>query len=310
VDDDTTPVDDDTAVDDDTVADTTPPTISFTPLDGIYYTGADVTVDAYITDASGIASATVYYRAIGDSDWSSVDMTPLKGKVANNYTATLPGADMAALGTEYYLAATDNSDNSNVATVPVDAPTSFYSFNVYCNDQAYWDNWFNGIYAHYNLEFVAAGDGLAIYGGPYGTNFTVNQVTAMFHTYDNAHNCGNVEQWSAGIYADSSMTLGTLLGSSDPENVTTAYDCADPNNVRHTFILTVPVRIMAGDTFWVFVKKEDSHNYYATMVDDHDTGPADTYLYASWLSPTWESNYTRFGHYYNAAISAYGCEDP
>ncbi len=86
-----------------------------------------VIINATITDLSGIHSATLYYRIDGGS-WLGVSMARV---TQNTYQASLEHLPDNAL-VEYFITATDNSLNRNVATS--DNGGTFYSFRVESSD--------------------------------------------------------------------------------------------------------------------------------------------------------------------------------
>jgi len=94
--------------------DTTPPTITHTPIVSAEE-GKTITITATITDDVGITSATLCYRKTGDTSYTSIAMT----KSGNTYTATISASAVTTLGVEYYISATDET---NTATHPSTNP--------------------------------------------------------------------------------------------------------------------------------------------------------------------------------------------
>ena len=107
--------------------DAVPPAIVHAPVTNGQPAGQPVTVSASITDASGVASATLYYRAIGAGAFSTAAMSNTAGAT---YQGTVPGGAVNAPGVEYYLAASDNAAPANGATQPSGAPTAYFTFTV------------------------------------------------------------------------------------------------------------------------------------------------------------------------------------
>ncbi|MCB1048647.1 MAG: carboxypeptidase regulatory-like domain-containing protein, partial [Calditrichaeota bacterium] len=109
--------------------DTFAPNIAHTGLGNTSNTAGPYTVNANITDASGIASATLEYRVNGGA-WNQVAMSP--ARVA--YTGDIPGPRSYGDVIDYHITAVDASDNGNSATTPD------YTFNVvdygplFCDD--------------------------------------------------------------------------------------------------------------------------------------------------------------------------------
>ncbi|MFO0724250.1 MAG: PKD domain-containing protein [Myxococcota bacterium] len=108
-------------------SDTTPPTITHTPIAAGQPEGQAVTVNAQITDATGVASAALYYRAVGATAYASVAMSLTTG---SNYSASIPPAGVTAAGVQYYIEATDSAAPANTGRLPVGAPAAPYQFTV------------------------------------------------------------------------------------------------------------------------------------------------------------------------------------
>jgi len=81
-------------------------------------------IKATITNKSGIASATCFWRLKGESSWKQLSLT---AGINNAFSATLTRPTNVAHETiEYYLSATSN--NGKTITKPMTAPNGFYSF--------------------------------------------------------------------------------------------------------------------------------------------------------------------------------------
>ena len=68
--------------------------------------GSTVLVQAHVTDNIGVQSVTLYYRPIGETAYTSLDMVNVSG---NNYRASIPASATLPPGVEYYIAATDGA---------------------------------------------------------------------------------------------------------------------------------------------------------------------------------------------------------
>ena len=90
-----------------TVLDTTPPTITHTPVTTANINTA-VTITATVTDNAAVQSVTLYYRTVGAATFTSIAMTPTVGDV---YSATIPATAVTTAGVEYYILALDTSNN-------------------------------------------------------------------------------------------------------------------------------------------------------------------------------------------------------
>ena len=86
-----------------TPIDTVPPAIAHTPLTAAA-PGLPLTILADVTDNVRVQGATLYFRKIGVSSYTSRAMVFTTG---NRYTATIEGSLVSSPGLEYYLAATD-----------------------------------------------------------------------------------------------------------------------------------------------------------------------------------------------------------
>lgn len=110
-----------------TASDTSPPTIVHTPVGDGQPESVDVTVMATVTDASGVASVSLFYRVAGGGGFANAAMTNTSG---DTWTGTIPAASVTQLGVDYYVAATDSATPPNAATDPTGAPGAFHSFTV------------------------------------------------------------------------------------------------------------------------------------------------------------------------------------
>ncbi len=91
-----------------------------TPSPGPY------TVEATITDGSGIDSAAIFYSIAGGA-YQTDGPVGIAGDVYTFEIPELTGSPIQEV--RYYIWARDGSVNQNQATNPADAPTSYYSFN-------------------------------------------------------------------------------------------------------------------------------------------------------------------------------------
>lgn len=111
--------------------DQSPPAIVHTPVPNDQTAGQAVTVNADVTDASGVASVTLYYKRQADALYTSRAMTAASG---NTYTADIPAASVAAPGVDYYIEASDTRTPANVGREPANAPQTVHSFSVIVPD--------------------------------------------------------------------------------------------------------------------------------------------------------------------------------
>ena len=114
-------------------SDLTAPTIAVaSPPDG-QAAGTAVTVSATITDDSGIAAASLFYRTAGASSFTAAAFTLISG---DTYRATIPAIFVQTPAVEYYVSATDNSPSANQALAPAGAPSTVSRFTVAVSDTA------------------------------------------------------------------------------------------------------------------------------------------------------------------------------
>ncbi|MDO6460227.1 hypothetical protein Q4485_05930 [Granulosicoccaceae sp. 1_MG-2023] len=98
------------------VADFDPPVIDHQAPDGIQASGAQA-ITATVTDDVGVGSVMLKYRPIGTDNYKSVTMTLLGG--SGVYMVTLPAAEAASPGIEYYIEARDVSGNTVLKGFPI-----------------------------------------------------------------------------------------------------------------------------------------------------------------------------------------------
>ncbi len=76
-----------------------------------------MTINCNIADASGVASAALYYRATGGGAFTSAAMV---NSVDETWTGEIPGAAVTTAGVDYYLEAVDSAASPNTGTEPVE----------------------------------------------------------------------------------------------------------------------------------------------------------------------------------------------
>ncbi|MEZ4267599.1 MAG: PKD domain-containing protein, partial [Myxococcota bacterium] len=107
------------------------PSIVHTPVANGQAEGADVQVDATVTDTTGVASVSLYYKVATGSTYASVDMTDLGD---GHYRASVPGVVVTSAGVRYYIRAVDTAAGANTSTHPAGAPGSSHLFGVDVTD--------------------------------------------------------------------------------------------------------------------------------------------------------------------------------
>jgi subtilisin family serine protease len=91
-----------------TPVDTIAPVLSHSVVNEAGY-GANVLIQAEVTDNIAVSHVTLNYRTIGQDSYISV---PMSNQQNHQYRATIPGSAMLAPGVEYYIEATDGSSSS------------------------------------------------------------------------------------------------------------------------------------------------------------------------------------------------------
>ncbi len=112
--------------------DRTAPTIVHTPVSNGQLENSAVTVSADVSDPSGVATVTLFYRTQGAGSYTSVAMSG-----ATTHVAQIPAAAVQTAGVEYYIQATDAATpTANTGLVPTSAPGTPYTFTVSMIDTA------------------------------------------------------------------------------------------------------------------------------------------------------------------------------
>ncbi len=85
------------------------PAIEHTPLSQPFVTGETATISATISDESGIADVTLFFRPIGSNEYLQVAMPRLNNNI---YSVDIPHEYVQGPGMEYYIKAMDNAGNT------------------------------------------------------------------------------------------------------------------------------------------------------------------------------------------------------
>ncbi len=89
--------------------DLTAPVIKHTPLSQPLVTGETATISATITDETGVAEVTLFFRPIGSNEYLQVAMPVLNNHI---YSVDIPNEYVQGPGMEYYIKAMDNAGNT------------------------------------------------------------------------------------------------------------------------------------------------------------------------------------------------------
>jgi hypothetical protein len=106
------------------VPDNTPPTIIHTP-ETAGKPGESVTISAEITDDIGVEEAFLLYRQSGETEWIQVKMTETS---EDTWTAEIPSSEITTGEIEYYITATDGTNNAT-------HPTSMEPYQITVRDE-------------------------------------------------------------------------------------------------------------------------------------------------------------------------------
>ena len=99
-----------------TEPDTTPPTITHTPITTANH-HQTVTISAKIVDNNAVTEAKLYYKESTQKIYTAITMTPN----GNTFTGVIPASAVTSTGVEYYIYATDGT---KYATHPANNPTT------------------------------------------------------------------------------------------------------------------------------------------------------------------------------------------
>jgi len=98
-----------------TAMDTLAPNMYHTPVNQGYMNN-NLVISCTASDNVAISTVTLYYRAVGATEWKSLNMA----KQSDKYSATVFGSDLTLDGIEYYIVASDgiNTINKGTAEAP------------------------------------------------------------------------------------------------------------------------------------------------------------------------------------------------
>ena len=103
------------------------PEFEHIPVTSPQIIGEPVTVNVHITDESGVLSAVLYYKVETQIVWQQISMDGPEP----DFTATIPGKDVAgAGGMHYYIWAQDASPALNACTLPTDGEGRPFHFTI------------------------------------------------------------------------------------------------------------------------------------------------------------------------------------
>lgn len=91
-----------------TMNDTILPNLYHTPVNQAYENN-NLVISCTASDNVGISEVTLYYRTKGESTWKTLNMS----KQNDKYSATIYGSEITLAGLEYYIVASDNTNQIN-----------------------------------------------------------------------------------------------------------------------------------------------------------------------------------------------------
>ena len=110
--------------------DTTPPTLTHTPIETSQPIGDDVLITCTAADDdSGVFIVSVVYKQETSTSWQDAQLRAVDN--AGNYEGYIPGDDVNSAGMDYYLKAIDGQNN--VGTLPEDGEDDPYHFRISTN---------------------------------------------------------------------------------------------------------------------------------------------------------------------------------
>ncbi len=109
--------------------DVTPPALLHDPVTTVAH-GHAVPIEANVTDASGVASAYLHYRADGETEFTRVELASDAGDGAGRWRGEIPSTATDGASVAYYLWAVDGSRQANTAQNPPAAPDTLHRITV------------------------------------------------------------------------------------------------------------------------------------------------------------------------------------
>lgn len=116
--------------DPETDEDTTPPTLTHTPIETSQPIGEDVLITCTAADDdSGVFIVSVWYKQETSTNWEDAQLRQVDN--AGNFEGYIPGDDVNSAGMDYYLEAIDGQNNSGF--LPEDGEDDPYHFRISAN---------------------------------------------------------------------------------------------------------------------------------------------------------------------------------
>lgn len=116
--------------DPETDEDTTPPTLTHTPIETSQPIGEDVLITCTAADDdSGVFIVSVWYKQETSTNWEDAQLRQVDN--AGNFEGYIPGDDVNSAGMDYYLEAIDGQNNSGF--LPEDGEDDPYHFRISTN---------------------------------------------------------------------------------------------------------------------------------------------------------------------------------
>ena len=195
-----------------TVDDNTAPVISHTKVE-ISKSNVDINITCTATDDVGVDSVTLYYRKVGDANFTSLSMT----KSGNTYTATIPALQVTSSGVDYYIEASDA--RPNISRSPNTAPSTPYQIAI------------DDVYPVANI-----------------TNLTTDQIVGGTFTILGNANDSNLDEYLVEYGAGTNPTVWKEIfkGSANVNNGQLAI--WDTSMLSGTYTIRITAKDKAGNT--------------------------------------------------------------
>ncbi len=181
-----------TGDDDDSADVLAPPQITHEPVEDGQPEAEPVAVSCTVTDDTGLAQVTLYYRVNGEADWQYALL--FEAATPGEYVGHVPQDTVTAAGVDYYIEAIDTDEPATAATSPRGAPDSHHAFGVKAVGQSlpFVEDWEGGDLEE--LGWSHHDEGAEGYPWEIDDAFAHSGTFAAFHS-DGTFGAGNFQDW-------------------------------------------------------------------------------------------------------------------
>ncbi len=183
----------DPPVDDDDSADApSPPEITHLPVEDAQPEAKPVEVTCTVTDDTGVAQVTLYFRESGHHAWQYALL--FATAEPDQYTGHVVPSSVTPAGVDYYIEAIDADDPSSTTTSPRTAPAQHHTFSVKAVGGAlpFVEDWEGGDLDE--LGWTRHADGGTDFPWDIDDEYTHSGTYAVRHT-DGTFGAGMLEDW-------------------------------------------------------------------------------------------------------------------